>query len=237
MKSFIHQAYALIHSVQLLVSLRHFALRQFYLRFCHKWNRSQQNKAQPRTIIKLRKKENKYIVKYTSGTGILIWCDADKVFRIIYDIILYTKYTGTYFLLQKSVGRSWISCQNAISVRFPIRRNSNSESAILAQMRSKFTWEWTPSNTFLVLKMDPFVLHITMWHAKYDTKNMKTFPKASFVVGYIFWAGLYIIHQRITRFENLKSTNRAHIEYVSYKCYILYDLQHVTCDMSHLTSL
>ena len=62
-------------------------------------------------------------------------------------------------------------------------------------------------------------------------KNMKTFPKASVVVGDIFWAGPYIIHQRITRFENLKSTNWTHIEYLTYKCYILYDLQYVTFDL------
>ena len=57
-------------------------------------------------------------------------------------------------------------------------------------------------------------------------RNMKTFPKASVVVGDIFWAGPYIIHQRITRCENLKSTNWTHVEYLTYKSYILYDLQH-----------
>ena len=118
MKSFIHQAYALIHSVQSLVYLRHFSLRQFYLRFCHKRIRSPQNKAQPRTTIKCQKTDKQIYCKIRKRYWNLDMVRCWWGFRIIYDII---------------------SCQNAISVHFPIVGNSNSGP-----------------------KMDPNLLHITM---------------------------------------------------------------------------
>ena len=130
-------------------------------------------------------------------------------FRIINNIISYTKYAGIYFLREHFSPEKCfreLNLVSKISVHFPKVRNSSSnlwfwrrcEASSSRENELRQTHFWTP--TYYILPCD-----------MPNMKNMKTFPKASVVVGDIFWAGPYIVHQRITRFENLKSTNWTHI--------------------------